>query len=220
MSLGILGGVSAIGTDSALGIIDPKGQTWNNTTYQACAGAAIQSCGSQAFEGGWPQSQLAACIDSAQSKCISLAKSAMTSVMTTGQVSTLQQKINAALAKYGYCPIDVDGQLGPTTCGASAWAVKTDPSIGVPGVCGSTIKVGSGFLVDCAIGPVTKTLTETAPPKPTYAVKPAVKPAPPMAYLPPAKPKMSTANMMMIGGAVAGVGVLGYYVAKKKGWLK
>lgn len=39
----------------------------------------------------------------------------------------------------------------------------------------------------------------------------------PVPYSPP-KPKL--ANMLMVGGVVAAVGVTGYYVAKKKGWLK
>lgn len=36
----------------------------------------------------------------------------------------------------------------------------------------------------------------------------------------PSKPKMSTANMLITGGVIAGVGVVGYAVAKKKGWIK
>jgi hypothetical protein len=46
------------------------------------------------------------------------------------------------------------------------------------------------------------------------------KPVSPAAYVPPAKAKTSTANMLMVGGAVAGIAVVGYYVAKKKGYIK
>jgi hypothetical protein len=36
----------------------------------------------------------------------------------------------------------------------------------------------------------------------------------------PAKPKVSYANLLVTGGVVAAVSVTGYFVAKKKGWLK
>lgn len=221
MGHGILGGLSAIGTSSPLGLLDPTGQSWNNATYQACAGVAIQSCGAQAYQGDWPQSQLTACIESAQSKCIATAKAAIAApTLTSAQVSALQARINAALAQYGYCPIGVDGQLGPQTCGASAWAVKVDPSISVPGVCGSTVKMGSGFLKDCAKEAALPPPPVVAPKSVYVAPKPAVGPIAPSAYLAPAKPKTSTASMLMMGGVVAGVAVAGYFVAKKKGWLK
>lgn len=59
-------------------------------------------------------------------------------------------------------------------------------------------------------------------PKPVAAVAPAPKPIAPVSTGPivPAKPKYSAANIAMVGGALAAVTVLGYAIAKKKGWIK
>lgn len=55
------------------------------------------------------------------------------------------------------------------------------------------------------------------PPTPTPQIQQVTETTP---TLLPAKKGMSTANMMMVGGALAAVAVGGYYVAKKKGWIK
>ncbi len=194
---------------AGIGLIDPAGQSWNNATYQACVGVAIQSCGAQAYESNWPKSQLDDCLDSAQMKCIAQAKAAAGApALSSAQVKALQTKINIALQKYEYCPIGVDGDLGPTTCGAAAWAVKTDPSIVVPGACGTTIKMGSGFLKDCPAGAPPPELPPPPPPKPP--VTPPV--TPPIA--PPKKPAATTA--WVVGGLLAAAVVAGVAVAAQK----
>lgn len=212
-----------------LGIISPTGQTWNTPTYQACIGYRIQQCGVQGQQGNWSTSQVTSCIDSAQQQCIAQAKAQLGTVLTSSQISALQSAINTALSKYQYCPINVDGDLGPQTCGAAAWAAGTGAPVSVPGVCGKTISMGTGFLQDCSAPvPVPASLALLNPPAPVK------KPAggggsggggggalpPPALTLPTAKPKLSTANMLIAGGVIAGVAVIGYAVAKKKGWIK
>ncbi len=223
MGLGIL-------TGNALGIISPTGQSWNTPTYNACMGYSVQQCGSQGYQAGWSTAQVTACIDTAQQKCIAQAKSALTSVLTSSQVTALQQAINTALKKYNYCPIGVDGSLGPETCGASAWAAGTGAPVSVPGPCGKTIAMGTGFLQDCSAPvPVPASLSLLTP-------VPAAKPGggaasgggsgggpallPPPLVVPVTKPKLSTANLLITGGVIAAVAVVGYAVAKKKGWIK
>lgn len=130
----------------SLGAVDPTGQPWNNATYNYCIGPAIQSCGEQFAS---QPELLQQCIDNEQAKCIQKAKNAPT--LDAAGVKALQVKINNALAQYGYCPIGVDGKLGPETCGAAGWAVKTDPSITVPAYCNTVKPVLN--LKDCAPKP-------------------------------------------------------------------
>lgn len=197
----------------ALGVISPTGQAWNTPTYQACAGHSIQMCGSYNYTQGWTPQQLAHCIDAEQQKCIAIAQAALTTVLTSAQVKAMQAAINTALQKYDYCPIAVDGNLGPETCGAAAWAAGIGAPVSVPGVCGKTVPMGSGFLKDC------KQALPTLP-----ALPPPPKPAPPMVPPPVApvvyKPPVKKANMLVVGSIAAAIAGGGFLLAKKKGWVK
>jgi hypothetical protein len=197
----------------ALGVISPAGQAWNTPTYQACAGHSIQMCGYYNETQGWTPQQLSHCIDAEQQKCIAIAQAALATVLSSAQIKAMQAAINAALQKYDYCPIAVDGNLGPETCGAAAWAAGIGAPVSVPGVCGSKIPMGSGFLKDC------KQALPTLPVLPPPPVKPPVVPPPPVA--PPAyKPPVKKANIMVVGAVATMVAGGGYWLAKKKGWVK
>jgi hypothetical protein len=199
-------------TGKALGLIDPKGQSWNTPTYQACVGVAIQKCGEKAYQNSWPESQLNDCMDTAQMQCIAQAKSSASTALSSSQVSALQTKINAALTKSGYCPIAVDGKLGPITCGSAAWAVAVDPSIVVPGACGKTITMGSNFLKECPSG---ETPQPSPPPPPP---KQPQQPLPPPQQQPvqPLQKKASNSTAWIVGGLAATAVVVGVAIAAKK----
>jgi hypothetical protein len=184
---------------TALGLLDPTGQSWNTVVYQACIGRLFQDCGEK-YEGA----QLEQCLEAAQQECIRQAKAAMTQTLSSAEIKALQTKINSLLSKYEYCPIAVDGILGGQTCGAAAWAAGIDSTISVPGACSN---IAMTFrLSDCPSG--------TPPPEP----KPAPLPAPPpddTVYLPPSEPGVSAA--WIVGGlAVALLAGTAYAMSRKK----
>lgn len=210
------GGLGATYEQAAAGvgaIQDPTGQTWNNTTYQACMGHQVQKCGAEGYAYKWSAAETNACIEAAQKGCIAAAKAAATS-LSKAQVIALQQAINAKLQQYNYCPIGVDGNLGPTTCGAAAWAAGVGAAgVTVPGACGTTVKVGSGFLKDCAPGTPPPEPEPVTPPAPPPVAPPPV--TPPVAP-PPVKKKGGVSTAWVVGGLLAAGLVAGVAVAASK----
>lgn len=200
---------------AGLGIVSPTGQSWNTPTYQACMGYYIQQCGVKGYQAGWPQALVTSCIDAEQKKCIAQAQAALTTTLTSAQVKALQAVINQALQQHGYCAIGVDGNLGPTTCGAAAWAAGIGAPVSVPGVCGKTVPMGSGFLKDCPTAPPAPVAPAPRPTPPPAPMAPAPPVAPPIPYQPPKK-----ANMLVVGGVAAALAGGGWLLAKKKGWIK
>jgi len=217
---GIFAGMNGMGSYEqaaagvrGLGLLDPEGKSWNTPTYQACIGVRIQKCGEEKASRGWSDAELLDCIEKEQSVCI--AQVTTSSSLTSAQVLALQKRINVALTMHGYCPISEDGKLGPITCGASAWAVSADPSIIVPGACGKSVRMGSGFLSDC---PKDKT---PQVPKPDETIPVDVPPpatTPPATYTPPPPPKATgISTAWMVGGILAAVAAVGagvYYSRK------
>jgi hypothetical protein len=54
----------------------------------------------------------------------------------SGETSELQRATNEVLTSHGYCPIDVDGKLGPRTCGAVNMAAALESqSVSMPAAC-------------------------------------------------------------------------------------
>lgn len=204
-------------TINGLGIVSPTGQSWNTPNYQACMGYYIQQCGVKGYQGNWSTAMVTACIDTEQKKCIAQAQAALTTTLTSSQVKALQVALNQALQQHGYCSIGVDGNLGPTTCGVAAWAAGIGAPVAVPGVCGKTVPMGSGFLKDCA-APSPPVAPPPLLPKPAPAPAP-VTPAPPVAPVVPYQPPKK-ANMLVVGGVAAMVAGGGWLLAKKKGWIK
>lgn len=171
---GGLGGVGSLqeGAASGLGAIDLK----TTDGYKACYGKLIQKCGEQYYQNvanidaamkaaatagdeaalkslvqakSAQKALQAACIQTAESICLLQAGAAAATKLTTAQVAALQAKINAFLAQYGYCTIDVDGGLGGETCGAAVVAVSNGAAISVPGECAG---VANTFkLTDCSV---------------------------------------------------------------------
>lgn len=146
------------------------------------------------------------------------------------ETKTQQQILNSFLAFKGYATITADGKVGPATCAAMKLAATIGGGHLAPfGTCQSFGTPPKCVKPPCPTGagvPSASAVVITPPPPislpRTSPVPAAVKPAPAPAYAPPvaAKPKMSTANMLMVGGLVAGVATVGYFVAKKKGWVK
>jgi len=75
-----------------------------------------------------------------------------------------------------------------------------------------------GMLDTICKGVTVKLPNCTKPVAAVVPVKPAVTPT--ATPITPTKPKYSAANIAMVGGALAAVTVLGYAIAKKKGWIK
>lgn len=214
-----MGGLSAYEQAAAgirgLGLLDPENQKWNTPTYQACIGVRVQKCGTDKATLGWSDKDEMDCLERAQATCIAQVTTA--TPLTSAAVRSLQQRINVALKSYGYCPIAEDGILGPITCGASAWAVSADPSVIVPAACGSTIKMGSGFLKDC---PKDTTPVTTPPVVPPATTPPAT--PPPHVDIPPkvdtpTSSKSAISAAWIVGGVLAAVAAVGagiYYSQK------
>lgn len=121
----------------------------------------------------------------------------------SANTALFQRTLNNWLLSQGARGIGTDGKLGPETCGAAKWGVEN----GFVG--GSVPKSCQGFSYDPGL----------APKPPPVVGPPPVVAEPPITPLPPSKPKMSTANMLVGGGILAAVGVVGYAIAKKKGWI-
>ncbi len=210
-----MGGLSAYEQAAAgvqgLGLLDPENQKWNTPTYQACIGVRIQKCGLDKNTLGWSDKDELDCFERAQATCIAQVTTA--TPLSNSEVRALQQRINVALKSHGYCPISEDGLLGPITCGASAWAVSADPSIIVPAKCGSTIKMGSGFLKDC---PKDTTPITTPPVVNPVDTTPVVVDTPPGTQPPGTKPpgtqlpaKSGISTAWIVGGVIAAIAAVG-----------
>jgi len=123
---------------------------------------------------------------------------------TSAQITAAQNLVNTALAKAGYQKIEVDGKLGPATCGALIWYQKNVDSKG-----------GVSFMAECG----TRALTN--PPRAPTKLSSGgggsgggggggdtVKPKAP-----------AQANMLLYGGAFAAIvigGALIYSASKKR----
>jgi len=121
----------------------------------------------------------------------------------SSNTALMQRTLNNFLASKGAATVGADGKLGPGTCGALKWALDNGGSgFSVPGTCKS-------FSYDPHLAP-----PPPPPPPPAPTPTPVTNPV-----LAPTKPKMTTASMLMVGGGIAAVGVIGYAIAKKKGWI-
>lgn len=116
----------------------------------------------------------------------------------SAETARVQGLLNPKLKNEGYCPVDVDGKLGPSTCGAlnEVW-----PEM-VPSTCASFTAPKKGPCTAAAPAPS---------PSPTPSPSPSPSPSP----LPSS---VSGDNMWLIGGAVAAAAAVGFafFMKKKK----
>ena len=222
MTLGVLGGPTAIGTYSPLsGMMMPSGlcaffpyecQHWNE--YDE----ATQSQIIAAYNNAKVQFNAQLSAYKKQGAC-----DATVSGRLAGQLREYLLKNGGDASKVG----TDESAFGPKEC-AEWWRVfKKAPTVADAATAVPAAWYGNTKITLSTICGSSVTVPNCPEPKP---VAPVVLPpgggggssssgggvAP---YVAPKK-KLSTANMVMIGGALAGVGVVGYYFAKKKGWLK
>jgi len=147
----------------------------------------------------------------------------MTTASDLSPIVTLtQQKLNVLLQARGCRSIGVDGKLGPETCGALQFIVHAGYLDLPASVHSAGLIVESNFwLQDLCTGSGSYSCQGAAP-------SPASPAPPPAATLPGttaassarSRASMSSADMVMWGTVLAAVGLVGYAVAKKKGWIK
>jgi len=130
-------------------------------------------------------------------------------------ISLTQQSANQVLAEMGCRQIGVDGSLGPETCGAIQFILANQGSVPVSGAM-VTVQTNQ-WLTSMCTKPPSYSCQAAAP-------SPATAAPPPAATLPGTTAasfaSMSSADMVMWGTVLAAVGLVGYAVAKKKGWIK
>lgn len=119
-------------------------------------------------------------------------------------VLAMQSGINQALQAKGCRKIGEDGRLGPETCGAIKYAnaQKLNVDAVTLATMGEALPVCQSSSYSCQVSapaPVPTTSTEAAPVQ---------------------RASISTANLIMAATGLAAVAVVGYAVAKKKGWIK
>lgn len=114
----------------------------------------------------------------------------------------MQFRVNADLAKLEKCPLLVDGELGPRTCGAllfldEYWRTTADPIISVPPMVSVCLSPP-----EPPIAPTNCPAGEPPPPPEPPPVEPPVEP-------PPVEPPPEKAGGIGAGVLVAGLLVLG-----------
>jgi hypothetical protein len=124
------------------------------------------------------------------------------------RLNLVQSWAVAELMNVGCRGISVDGKLGGETCGALTLLKakgKTHPDLEwALGSCG-----GKGSTYSCS-----ETKVPLVPSTPPPASKP------PATTVPKKTSSVSSSNMLMGGIVVVALGVAGYAVAKKKGWIE
>jgi hypothetical protein len=129
-------------------------------------------------------------------------------------VKLVQDSLNQVLAGMKCRGIGADGRLGPETCGAIAHVLDNQSKLPVTSALINVQSNGVAMLNRCTGtsyrcgGAAT---TAVPPPSTTTAAAAAT------AYTPPRG--MSTANKVMLGAGLIAVAVVGFAVAKKKGWV-
>lgn len=129
-------------------------------------------------------------------------------------VSIAQANCNTVLQAMGCRAIGVDGALGPQTCGAIQHVLANAPASLQSSAAYTIVQAHAWLLDSCTSAPSYSCSATAAPPSPTTTPLPAAEP------LPMQSAGMSTADMIMWGTALAAVAVVGYAVAKKKGWIQ
>lgn len=107
----------------------------------------------------------------------------------------LQNQINALLQRYGFCPIAVDGELGPATCGAIKALREKGEIIVAPATCQST-KAPS--REPCGVARKAPAPTTTEPPPPRRAGV------------------GSGGGMLLLGGFVLAMGAGAFILTKRR----
>ena len=95
------------------------------------------------------------CMQGVDSACKLQAAAGTGKILSSKEVTALQNQINSVLAKEKICSITPDGDLGPTTCHAATYVQgNLDASIPVPAECGAILakSSSSGFNPDCKVG--------------------------------------------------------------------
>lgn len=126
-------------------------------------------------------------------------------------VKLMQDSLNQVLAGAKCRGIGADGKLGPETCGAMSYVANnlkkftpTPQLLYIQGNAPSLFGRCTSGSYQCQAGaaaPAPAVTTAAAPPMP----------------LP--RRGMSTSNMVMLGSGLIAVAVVGFAVAKKKGWI-
>ncbi len=127
-------------------------------------------------------------------------------------VKLVQDSLNQILPGMGCHSIGADGKLGPETCGAIAHVLDNQSKLSVTPALIHVQASGVPMLNRCTSASYRCQAATTAapPPSTTTAAMPT--------YTPPRG--MSTANKVMLGAGLIAVAVVGFAVAKKKGWIK
>lgn len=123
------------------------------------------------------------------------------------RTKSLQGELAVWLKANGYESKNPDGILGAGTCGFLKFAQTKKFGWAPPDTCKS-------FGPDPKCTDTSKCGAVAVPRPPVHWDKPVVVPVTP--YTPPEPKKMS---MAALGGIAAAVAVVGYFVAKKKGWI-
>lgn len=123
----------------------------------------------------------------------------------SAKTATLQTATNAALAAAGYCPIAVDGKLGPATCGARDRLTVDDTTGAVwsnPSTC-SAYTIPTLKSAGCGSGGSSQVTTTHASAAPVTSSLPMV--------------SSSTKKVLgFLGGGLLAVGAV-YYIKKRRG---
>jgi len=140
-------------------------------------------------------------------------------------ISLTQSSANTFLTGAINCrPIGVDGKLGPETCGAIKYLMELVPPANASSsaMAAYSIVQANAWLLDLCTKPPSYSCLARAPvatPAPTSPSS-ASAAAASAASSARSRASMSSADMVMWGTVLAAVGLVGYAVAKKKGWIK
>jgi hypothetical protein len=146
----------------------------------------------------------------AKTSAYSTGVQAMQMIPNTSIIKEVQGILNTALKAHGMCPIAVDGQAGPATCGAQVWLIANaggdgltqDQRNSIYPTCSVVDKVAPSICAEASVVP-TVVAAQAAP-----AVAPVI---PVEAPLPSAPAKVNKAGMVMGLGLMGALGAAVYY---------